>query len=239
MHDRAPQELLDGLRYYYQLSFVPILFADCDELRRYLGIEGDDPPWFVDMWKEYLEYDSILAHDGNGGVYRFIRTVTLYVVRDRTLNRRTVRETLVETVEWPDDTATKRTFNNTASEKIHFKMDGVWVLYPGGWRRIIRRAGTEEFGILLTRRYLRYPWLRRISKVLYYKDPESGSNSTLSVKRDDPKRPHVTTYNRLYHFFLKFHRRFWKQQYREEKRDEFGNLIKTMVHHWVVASSAP
>lgn len=263
MYDPAPQELLVGLRQYYGISFIPTPIRDQNELRALLGIKTrnqsllgmfwyalcslfgkapQDPPWFVELWEEYVAYDSILAHDNNGSVYRFIRTVTLFVVRDRVSHsgRGFVRDTLAETIEWPDGSVTARAHNNTTSEKIHWKENGRWMLIPRNRRSIVRRAAWEEFGIKLTRKYLKAPWLRWIAAaVLYYKDAESGKNSTHSVKMDDPKRPGVTTYNRLYHAFLKLDKPFWKDEYREEKRTKDGRLIKTMVHRWTVAGTAP
>lgn len=242
MCDLPPQEVLTAVTDLYNLHFPLTPFASKEELLRYLSKDGTNPgPWFDELWDEYLEYDSILAHDDEGNVYRFIRTITLYVVRDRrsdVAGGYVVRETLDETVEWPDGRVTKRRFNNSLSEKIRWKEGGAWRPVLTNRRKHVRRTALEELGIWLTRRYLQWPWLRWInSHWSYMKTPSSGRDSTLDVKKDDPSRPGVITYNRLYHFFLRLSARFWAPEYREVKRDRMGNVRKTLIHRWVAASS--
>lgn len=197
-----------------------------------------------DLWEEYERYDSLLALAPDGRVCRFLTTITFMVARDRKHPRAEeeaslrAREFLKERIEWPDGRITERKHNNSLSEKWPWKKNGEWRLRFTAWRAEVRRAGLEELGIRLTRRFLRPPWLWRIGpEFQYFKDPETGAYRDVFVKRDDPARPGVTTYNLLLHFFLLLHEVFWKREYREPKyRKE--RLVKTMVHTWERAEAA-
>jgi hypothetical protein len=234
MFETAPPELLLALKEVYRLDFIPIPFKERNEFEAaLLALHPGLGAWVDEIWEEYRDYDCILAHDGQGNIHRFIRTVTLLVVRDRPLkNGRMVREHLRETIEWPDGSRTERRYNNSLSEKWKWRIGGSWIVLPRNWRNVIRRAVLEELGIRLTHRFLRAPWIIRFgSSVHYYKDPMATMSGSVEVKTDDPKRPHVTTHNLLFHFFLKLHEMFWKQSYREEKW-RAGHLVKTMVNSW-------
>lgn len=244
MRDVPPPEVMRAIVELYQLTFTPVPFTSKEQLVRYVSKDGTGlGPWFDELWDEYEERDSVLAHDNEGNVYRFIRTLTLYVVRDRPIDgvaNEYVRETLDETVEWPDGRLEKRRFNNTLSEKIRWKEGGVWLPLFRYYRKHVRRAAREELGIALTRKFLEMPWLQRIWPSMSYvktKAATPGPDSTLDIKRNDKNRPGVVTYNRLYNYFLKLHKQFWRAEYRESKYDQTGNLKKTLVHRWIATSS--
>lgn len=245
MHDIAPRELLVALKSIYLLEFVPTPILSLVELGELLEAkQAKLGPWVEELWDEYLDYDSILAHDGEGNVYRFIWTITLLVMREhsnrhvrRSMPRLLRREYLRETIEWPDGRITERTYNNTLSEKWKWKVNGKWRFTESNWRKQVRQAGVEELNINLTKQFLHAPWLRRFGPTLrYFKDPKTGTEEIpIDRKDDDHKRPHVITYNRLIHVFLKLHEVYWRAEYREPKFDRHGNLKKTMVHTWEAA----
>lgn len=247
MFEIAPQELLEQIRYEFDLDFVPVPIRTLEELLRALTRAGSNlGPWVDELWEEYQIYDCILALDASGSVHRFIRTVTVLVVRDRVIKedsdgvitKRTIREYLKESIEWPDGRTTERPYNNTLSEKWRWCVELKWIILARNWRKVVRRAVEEELGVWLTQKYTLSPWLQRFTEsVRYFKDPETGTKGKLHVKADDPKRPGVTTHNHLQHAFLKLHERFWKASYREEKLRK-GILWKTMVHRWASTSAS-
>ncbi|HYF29248.1 MAG TPA: hypothetical protein VEA36_02695 [Candidatus Paceibacterota bacterium] len=241
MFETAPQELLLALKDIYGLSFIPVPFETREELDGALTDAGAPlGPWVDELWEEYTDYDSILAHDGQGNIHRFIWTMTFLVIRERRRDDLPgsdlmSREVLKERIEWPDGRVSERQYANTMSEKLRWRRAGVWIWTFRKWRPEVVRAVKEELGVCLTRSFLGRPWLVRVMPdVHYYKDPETGASGAIVVKEHDPKRPKVQTHNRLFHFILKLHKRFWKAAYREAKR-RHDRLVKTMVHTWAPA----
>lgn len=223
MRDNAPStELCEKLKELYGLAFTPIPFIEKRDLGALLRANKvKTGPWLDRVWEEYRAHDSILAHDGAGTAYRFIRTVTIAIRRTRRIRGRIFDEYLKERIEWPDGRTRERAYGNSMSEKVKWRKDFTWRTRFNGWHSQVIRALYEELGVPLTVSILK----RCLTRI----GPAGG---IAEKKGRDPSRPGITTWNLLLKSRCRLPRRFWKPEYREERRDENGQLIKTMVHTW-------
>jgi len=221
---RMPRVLLKMM---YRLDFEPDRIVSKQELCELLAVDGVSPPaWVTKLWDEYESHESILARDPSGsGVLRFIRTITLRIIRECTIDGVEVSEVLWENILHADGAMEKRPHGNTVSEKMLWEET-----HP---MRAVRRCLLEELEIRIThaqRRFLRHPYLQLITTFFgMVRDPLTDLMGELFKKADDPKRPGVTTYNFLYHWLWRMPEYLWREEYREPHDN------KIMIFRWMLS----
>jgi hypothetical protein len=219
----GPQIASALLKVIYRLDYLPERIRTKDELIACLArVNVPHAPWVDELWEEYCCNDSVLAVNPAGGVLRFIRTITLRIFRERVDAEGMLIEVLWETIEYPDGRIEARKYGNTVSEKM------LWTeTHP---MRAVRRCLQQELGIRITHRLrplLRHPHLQLLVNIFgLVRDPMTNLMGEPFEKKNDPKRPGVTTYNFIFHWAWKMAQEFWKETFREPHRD------KVMVFDW-------
>ena len=221
MSANAPQERTELIHAIYgvEKAVEPfVLVTDKQELFHYLKSKGMVPEiwgtrdWpgtrsFDELWEEYQDEDSVLAVMRNGDVARFIRTITLYIYRDKWYpgHAKPTREILREFVLLPGRPERERHYANSASEKMKwFESDPL---------DAIRRLLTDELGLRVIEQHLREPLLLEVpDSVSYMKD---GKEALKIDIHQSHAYPGIVTHNRLCHYMYKLVKRYWEDVYRE------------------------
>ncbi len=232
----APLERARLLRDLYGLSFTPVIIASKEELFQHLEKEGKRPQeWgkdedrtrsFEDLWEEFTEDDCVLAILPGGEIGRFIRTVTIYITRDkpyydkqdRNRGLKVTPEVLREFIIWPGGKVEERPYINSGSEKLKWSEN-----HP---TYAIRRFFYEELSLQVSKKYRRHPYMVELPRAVSYYKQGSTNLATEVDMHASRSYPGVVTYNRLYHYFWKMPQRYWKEIYREIQKN------KTLEFRW-------
>lgn len=239
MNAKAPLDLVAWLRHTYELEGRLVVIETKEELIRHLRSMGQRPEeWgsgtdrtrsLDELWEEHEEDDNVLAILPGGNVGRFIRTVTLYIKRDRRVGpERIETDVLREYVIWPDGREEERPYINSGSEKIK-----VSEKHPDA---AVKRFFQDELGISVSKKHRRHPFLQKIvgDTIRYFKDATTGVARTVDIHHSR-SYPLVVTYNRLYHYLWNMttiSHQYWRPLYREVHKR------KTLEFRWQSTSAS-